>query len=248
MKKVLVVTGTALVVVVLGLFAVGTALAEEPETSATPVPQTRWGGPWHRICAGAGIVSDAIADLLGMTPEEVLAQREAGKTLAEMAAAKGLADQDLAEAMFAAMKKGFDQAVAEGRVTWEQADRLFVGPRAAGPGPGGLRHGLLPGAVAELLDMTPEELWQEQADGKTLSQIAQEKGISDQQLIDAMLAAQKEAIEQALADGRITQEQADWLLERMEAMTPFELSNPFAPGKAGPGMRGGRWAPRMPWR
>ena len=71
------------------------------------------------------------------------------------------------------------------------------------------------------------------------------------QLIDAMLAAQREAIEQALADGRITQEQADWLLERMEAMAPFELSNPFAPGKAGPGMhgmRGGRWAPRMLWR
>lgn len=104
-------------------------------------------------------------------------------------------------------------------------------------------------AVAKLLGMTRQEILTERAGGKTLAEIAKEKGISEQQLIDAMLAEQQAAIEQAVKDGRITQAQADWLLARAKALAPFELSNPFAPrgGRAGlSGDKEGDWRHGMP--
>ena len=98
--------------------------------------------------------------------------------------------------------------------------------------------GIVSDAVAKLLGMTKEEIYSERAAGKTLSEIAKEKGVTDQQVIDAMVAGQQQVIEQALKDGKITQAQADWLIARMKAMAPFELTNPFAPRGGPHGMRG----------
>jgi hypothetical protein len=106
--------------------------------------------------------------------------------------------------------------------------------------------GVISDAVAKLLGMTQDQIYAERAAGKTLSDIAKEKGITDQQLIDAMLASRQEAIEQAVKDGRITQEQADWMIARMKAMAPFQVTNPFAPG-AGCGGFGGMRGGRGPW-
>jgi hypothetical protein len=39
-------------------------------------------------------------------------------------------------------------------------------------------------------------------------------------LTDAMLAGQQEVIAQVVADGRLTQEQADWILAKTEAIAP----------------------------
>lgn len=99
--------------------------------------------------------------------------------------------------------------------------------------------GVVSDAVTKLLGMTREQIFAERATGKMLAQIAKEKGVTDQQVIDAMVAGQQAAIDQALKDGKITQAQADWLVARMKAMAPFELSNPFTPkgGHQG-GLRG----------
>jgi hypothetical protein len=109
-------------------------------------------------------------------------------------------------------------------------------PTLPKPGPWGGAWGrihrgacLVYDALVELLGMTREEIFAARAEGKTLSQIGNEKGVTDQQMIDAILAAQKERIDQALEAGRITPEQAKWLEEREKAMAPFTLSNPFAP-------------------
>jgi len=111
-------------------------------------------------------------------------------------------------------------------------------------------------AVTKLLGMTQEQIYTERQAGKTLAAIAKEKGITDQQLIDAMTAGQKQVIEQAVKDGRLTQAQSDWMLGRMKAMVPFMLNNPFTPGQGHGGvgvgghgsmMRGGMrgWAPQQ---
>ena len=164
LKKMVMVIGTAALVAVLGLFAVGVASAQGPAPVPTNAPGTPWGQAWGRVCQGAGIVSEAVSRLLGMTPEQVYAERTAGKTLA---------------------------------------------------------------------------------------QIAKEKGVTDQQLIDAIVAGREVAIAEAVKDGRLTQAQADWMLAKMKAMAPFQITNPFAPGSMrgrmgggmGSGMRGGGRAP-----
>ena len=130
--------------------------------------------------------------------------------------------------------------------------------------PGGW-YGMGPGhmmldELAELLGMSPQELFDARKAGKTLAEIGAEKGFSEQQLGDALLEKRRQQIEDAVADGDLTREQADWLIQKMEAMTPFMLSNPFTPrgfgGRwgAGPGCwwgdedaarPGGRWG--GPW-
>lgn len=98
--------------------------------------------------------------------------------------------------------------------------------------------GVVSEAIASLLGMTPEELYAERSGGKTLSDLAAEKGITDQQLIDAIVEGRTEAINQALTDGRITQEQADWMLENMETNAPLMIDRVFGQGRMGSGMRG----------
>ncbi len=91
--------------------------------------------------------------------------------------------------------------------------------------------GIVSDAIAELLGLTPEEIHAQREEGKTLAEIANEQGITDEALIQAILDGRTEAIEQALADGLLTQEQADWLIAKAEAMAPFQITNPFAPGQ-----------------
>jgi hypothetical protein len=159
-KKMVIVIGTVALVAALGLFAVGTASAQGPATGRNGNLGAPLSQAWGRVCQGAGVVSDAVSELLGLTPEEIHTQR---------------------------------------------------------------------------------------SEGKTLAQIAEAQGIDDQQLIDAIVAGRQEAIAQAVEDGRMTQAQADWMLAKIKAMAPFQITNPFAPGEnhgrmgggMGGGMRGG---------
>jgi hypothetical protein len=74
--------------------------------------------------------------------------------------------------------------------------------------------------AAETLGLTPEEFFAELHAGKTLEEIAEAQGVELEAVQEAMNAARaeamREAIEQAVEDGNITQEQADWLLEGLE--------------------------------
>jgi hypothetical protein len=82
--------------------------------------------------------------------------------------------------------------------------------------------------AAEALGLTPEELFAELHAGESLADIAEAKGVDVQTVYDAMSAARGEAMQQALQqaveDGRITQEQADQMIERLENRpSPEEL-------------------------
>lgn len=94
-------------------------------------------------------------------------------------------------------------------------------------------EGVVSNAISKLLGMTPQDLYAEHSSGKTLSEIAKEKGITDQQVIDAMLAGRQEMVAQAVKDGRITQAQADWMLAQIKTMAPLMLNNQFGPGGMG---------------
>ncbi|MEW5827424.1 MAG: hypothetical protein AB1846_00925 [Chloroflexota bacterium] len=99
----------------------------------------------------------------------------------------------------------------------------FGGRGPGGPGghPGG--HPLTDAeleAVAAVLDMSTDDLSAALADGKTLDYLAGEAGVDLQEIRDALQAvhaeAMRERIAQAVADGSITQEKADWLLEGLD--------------------------------
>ncbi len=79
--------------------------------------------------------------------------------------------------------------------------------------------------AAELFGMTTEDLRAELQEGKTLLDVAQEKGFEAKDLQDAFLTARKEALQEAVDAGFITQEQADWMMQNMEQRSEWCLDS-----------------------
>jgi len=93
-------------------------------------------------------------------------------------------------------------------------------------------------AIAELLGLTVEELQEQLQDGKTIQELAEEAGV-DLEAFREEMSANKQVdlqtrIEEALANGDIDQDQADWLMEGLEK---GYLDGPFF-GMRGRGAKG----------
>jgi urease alpha subunit len=86
------------------------------------------GGPGHhRGGPGGGRISlDAAATYIGVTSAQLRTQLEAGKTLATVATDNGKTVEGLKTALTAAATKDLDAAVAAGRLTQAQADKLLA--------------------------------------------------------------------------------------------------------------------------
>ncbi|NIA24292.1 MAG: hypothetical protein GWP04_01850 [Gammaproteobacteria bacterium] len=63
--------------------------------------------------------------------------------------------------------------------------------------------------VADMLDMTVPELEDQLKDGATLAQIAESRGSSGEEIVAALVGELSERLADQVAEGRITQEQAD---------------------------------------
>ncbi len=74
----------------------------------------------------------------------------------------------------------------------------------------------LPDAVQTLLGMTEEQIEVARNAGQSLSQIAVQQNVSETALIQTILAERKKIVDAKVAEGRITQEQADLIIENME--------------------------------
>ncbi len=107
-----------------GLVTDGTltqAQADKVASTLSTSDALRGGGPGHR--GGAGRLSpDAVAEVLGITVDQLHAQREAGKTLAQIADAQGISKADLISKLVAAAKTQLADDVTAGRITQAQAD------------------------------------------------------------------------------------------------------------------------------
>ena len=75
-------------------------------------------------------------------------------------------------------------------------------------------------AMAKALNLTPTQLFEALHSGKTLDEIAKTQGVDLAKVQEAANAARvqamKDKIAQAVKDGKMTQEQADWLLQGLE--------------------------------
>jgi hypothetical protein len=96
-------------------------------------------------------------------------------------------------------------------------------PDHGDPGPfGEVRPFLFPGvfggleAAATYLGLSERELYDALRDGKTLAEVAEEEGKSVAGLVDAMVAASEERIDEAVEDGRLDEGQATELKRALE--------------------------------
>ena len=191
--KIVVVLGVAAAV---ALAAGIVALADDPALPG----DFGWFGRWP----GAARIGDYFEQV-----REAVASK-LGVTMDELAAARQEARQEVIE-----------QAVADGEITQEQADRLLIGEHLEWPGRGSFDRRMGWGcadedtqhaALAEALGMTVEELEAELAEGKTLRDLVDELGVDMDDVWDALQEARDAALQGAVEEGSLTQEQADWML------------------------------------
>lgn len=115
------------------------------------------------------------------------------------------------------------------------------------------------GGLAELLGLDREELHELLESGSTIQELADEAGLDLEEYREEMMANRLEdmetRIEEALAEGEISQDQADWLLEGLEKGYldgPFFRMGGRGGGRPGfgeegmPGMRGMKSSPDQP--
>lgn len=138
-----------------------------------------------------------------------------------------------------------------GTITQEQADAVIAALEAARP-EGGMGHGRGPGgpggrgagldAAATALGVTQEELMTALKDGQSIAEFAAAKGVDVQTVVDAMVADVKTHLDEEVAEGDLTQAEADTRLaevtEKITAMVNGEMPTPPPGGGRGPGGHG----------
>lgn len=82
--------------------------------------------------------------------------------------------------------------------------------------------------VAGVLGIDEAELMEALRDGSTLAEIAEANGVDAATLVEAMTAAATEAIDEAVADGLITQDRADAMLENLPGRITDQLDRSFS--------------------
>jgi len=197
--------------------------------------------------AGVSLTSVA-AEKLGMEQTDLLTELQNGKTIAALAEEKGVDAQTIVDAYLAQVKAKLDEKVANGDITQKQADyqleqaktsateqldSTWEGWRPDGRGHGGMMgHGMggfagvsLQSVAAEKLGMELTDLQTELQNGKTIAALAEEKGVDTQTIIDAYLAQVKEKLDEKVANGDITQAQADTVLEQAKTRATEQLDS-----------------------
>lgn len=97
------------------------------------------------------------------------------------------------------------------------------------PTQGGYLHDYMTAALSDTFGLTLEELQAKYNDGETAWSIAESLGYSAEEFNTLMVKVRTEAINQALADGVIPQEQADWMLDRMNQMHTNAFNANYGP-------------------
>jgi len=155
----------------------------------------------------------AVADLLGMTPDQIRAERQGGKSLAAIAAERGVDQTTLVQTITNAMVPRIQQFVGR-MVNREGSGRPEgLGPREGrdargfrgGPrdGQGGPGQGLFQ-PIADLLGMTPDQVVAERRAGKSLADIAAARGVDQATLVQAITVTARARLDEQVAAGRLT--------------------------------------------
>ena len=175
--------------------------------------------------ASEQILVNITADETGLRPAQILQQLRDGSTLAEMITANGGNVDDAVTAAVTAATERINDAVANGNMTQEQADELIASlpdiyTAAINGELGRPRLELMASLgvirlAAEQTGLQPREIMQELTDGKSLADVLIKHNVDVNTFIDTAVGRAQELLNQAVTNGRITQQQADERLSNL---------------------------------
>ena len=205
--------------------------AQDDGDDATETDTARSGHRQHR---------GEVLESLGIDADAVRAGLDADQSLVEIAIANGVTEIDLIAAIEADIGSHLAEAVESGRITQEQADEKLTdltanvtervntppserpdrgshgnrGARFGGShGNRGARFG--GGEVLEDLGLTVEDIQAGREAGQTLAETAAASGVSEAELVDAIVAQANERADAAVEAGRVD---ADQVAERLDGL------------------------------
>ena len=171
--------------------------------------------------AAAAVVGTAFAQTPTPTPSGTNYQQ---LFLQKLASALNISTDQLTSAITTARNGTVDQAVADGKLTQQQANNIKSKP-ATGLGlgfrfGGGPRGGFgffggtnVMNAVAQALGITTQDLQSQLQSGKTLATIAQGK---EQAVKDAIVNTIKPTLDQAVKNGKLTQDRENQIISNIQ--------------------------------
>ncbi|MDX2139661.1 MAG: hypothetical protein SF123_16365 [Chloroflexota bacterium] len=243
---------TIVVVLVMAIVGVGVVGAQPgPGGGGIGGPGGNGMGGRH----GQGMMREVltiISDATGLTEREILQQVRDGATLTEIITANGGDVQAVTDAIIAVVTEQVNEAVTNGRITQERADQIlanlptmvenvlngefepgFGGPRGdrgdrgMDMGRGGIAVVRL---AAEMTGVDAQDIHAQLEDGTTLEEILTSNNVD----VDAFVAEAVERMDARLgvlvADGRITQAEADEMLTTFETELRERISQPMTAG------------------
>ncbi|PJF20788.1 MAG: hypothetical protein CUN56_14400 [Phototrophicales bacterium] len=237
-----------LLILVMGLMA-GVVSAQPGGPGDGPRDPGRPGGRGereHRVHPIRNAM-DTIASELGLTPiefMELLRDAEPGSTMADVITANGGDVNAIIGILIAQATDQINEAVENERLTQERADELLAEletrlnemmnrelpdrPVRGRPGDGvgmELAH-IVQDWIANNTDLTRTDIREALRDGETFAEILTNAGVDLDAFVADVTAEAQAKLDEAVANGDLTQEQADAMLERFLEGLNNRLSTP----------------------
>jgi urease accessory protein UreF len=205
---------------------------------------------------GAQALIAALVDLTGLNRQELLAGATSETTLADVAAAHEIDSADVVAQAVTNLTERINQTVENGRLTQERADEILatleadltasmnqpLPPRPLLRSVQQIRQRgerILIDALTEATGLDVPALLAQAREQNltTMAAIAEANGVASEDVIAAAVTAATEQVNQAVAGGNLTQEQADQVLSRLEEAFTNAMNHPIPPrlvGQPGP--------------
>lgn len=245
MSKTKLLTLAASVALLVALFAAvagpSAAFAQGPAPTPTTPTNTMDQTFWQSLASHLGVTLDRL--------------QQAVKDAAKEAIANAVQNNRMTQTQADALNQRVDQWQPGQGLPFERGGRGDRGDRGGpggfGPGDHGFGGAAVLDAVAKALNTTTADLQSQLQSGKTLADIAQSKGVSQDTIKQAIVAAEKAQVDAAQQAGRITADQATQMKAAIDQRAAtLDLTKPFGGRGFGPGAmpgapnnRGGRGAP-----
>ncbi len=221
--RLMVTVGMIVLVVVLVMGSVQQVSAQGPDGGRR--------GPRARLVQA---VLTAVKDVTGLDNAAIRTQLRDGKTLTEIVSENGGDPQAVTDAAKAQLTQEIDQALSDGKITTDQAENarnnldsaLDIAMNSTMPHRGDRQHPIrdriqnrveqsLVGTIASLAGVDPQDIVQEWRSGSTLAEIVEAHGLAVDAVLTEAEARFTDEVNQAVANGNLTQPQADRLLNTL---------------------------------
>lgn len=179
-----------------------------------------------------------ISQALDMKPNELLPQLKEGKTVAQIAEGKGVSDSEVVDELLVPVREGLDKAVAEGKLSQEQAKQKLSEAEAritemvqkatlkeiVGHEVKKIRKQderarktrVLLHQVCQIVNLDREELLSQLKEGKKIVEVAQEQGVSRDELLKSLIDSAQDRLDRAVGERKLDEQKAVDLKQKIE--------------------------------